>query len=989
MKGSQHLNQPGDTYQNFRLKTISSIEELQCILREVEHIPTSAKIVHIAAEDLENVFCLGFKTYPNDSTGVAHILEHTVFCGSKKYPLKDVFFSMNRRSLNTYMNALTGPDFTYYPAASQNQKDFYNLLSVYLDSVFHPKLDRLSFMQEGHRYELANPKDIHSSLTSKGIVYNEMKGSLSSPITRIWDHMMSLIYPDIVYHHNSGGIPQEIPQLTYENFVRFHQTYYQPSNCFFYFYGNIELDQHLDFLNEHLLSQAKKSEPIPDIPLQNRFKKPLKEEISYPAAHNQTGKDNTYLALGWLTCHLKNQEEVLALSVLDNILMGNDASPLKLKLLASNYCKNVYGMLDEEMSELPYLMVFEGCNPEKVSDIQSIIHKTLQELIDKGIDPQLIEAAFHQIEFYRSEITGDHYPFGLQLFFRIAHLVQHGGNPENGLKIHTLFDNLRQKIQNPQYLNNLIKTYFLENSHFITLIAKPDPSLTQKEAAEELTRLQNHQKSLSEDELQKIAKDHELFVEMQLSKQEESVDSLPKIYLKDVDKNIRSYPLEKTTHEHFTNYFYEGFTNEIFYLDFKFPLASFSLEELPYVRLLTHIWSQIGRANKTYIQNLEDIQLYTGGISASIDLHCQAEDFHIYKPAITIHGKALSRNVPHLFEIILELIISPKINDPKRIKELITQHFADLDTELLQNPMRYASLLAASSISPSSFLVNSWYGLDYYYFMKKLSHQIDQKIATVIETLSSLQQKLFLTSPFDTIISCDEKNFKTVIEHNFYGLDGLAFASHPLWENKLSIPKINSQGIAIHSPVAFTSTCFESIPYVHEDLHALNIAATLADNLILTPNVREKYGAYGSGANNHSSVGKFYFYAYRDPNLATTLDFFRQSIEHVAKGHFSQEDLEEAKLSIFQRLDSPISPGLKGYYAYCWLRENKTDKLRQQQRDRLFNITAKDVQVAAEKHLLPKLSKATTVSFANRDFLEKENAKLSSYNLPPLDLKNI
>ncbi len=355
------LHEVGQSYNGFTLTKIFPIPELQCVLRELVHEKTGAQVMHIENEDPENVFCLSFRTLPDTSNGVAHILEHTVLCGSEKFPVKDPFFAMNRRSLNTFMNALTGSDFTCYPAASQVSKDFYNLLDVYIDAVFKPLLNELSFLQEGCRLEFSTPDNPETLLEYKGIVYNEMKGALSSPTTRLSEAINETLFPHLTYGINSGGDPKVIPELTYHDLKEFHRTYYHPSRCLFFFYGNMPLEQHLDFIAEHALQNVEKLDPIPQLPLQPRFREPREKIMAYPISPDEDPKDKTLLAFSWLTCHILEQQELLALSVIEIALLDNDASPLKMALLKSGLCKQVSAYSEDEISEVPFIIVLIGC----------------------------------------------------------------------------------------------------------------------------------------------------------------------------------------------------------------------------------------------------------------------------------------------------------------------------------------------------------------------------------------------------------------------------------------------------------------------------------------------------------------------------------------------------------------------------------------------------------------------------------------------------
>ena len=611
------LKAVGEKYGDFVVTKFLQIAEINCILRELQHLPSGAHVMHLANDDPENLFCLSFKTYPSSSNGVAHILEHTVLCGSRKFPVKDPFFSMSRRSLNTFMNALTGSDFTCYPAASQNEEDFYNLMEVYIDAVFHPELKRMSFLQEGHRYEFTDPKDPATPLQIKGIVFNEMKGSLGAADTRLWHALMAELVPDLTYAYNSGGDPKSIPDLTYAELIGFHETYYHPSRCLFFFYGDLPLKKHLDFLAEHALKNVLPFLPIAPIQKQKLFSAPKHIEMSYPVSENDELSDRTMVTFGYLTAPLLNQEEVLALSVLDCILMETDASLLKAALLKSKLCVHADAFMDAEMSEVPYAIVCKGCDSKNVDKIETALKKALSDIVAKGIPLSMIEAAIHQLEFSRLEIAGDHAPFGLTLFMRSALAKQHGCDPENSLMVHSLFEKLLAKVKDPDYLTGLIKKYFLDNPHCVRLVMHPDPALSSKETEEEKQTLKKIQASLTKDEVETILKDTEELAIYQKQTEQQSLDVLPKVNLDAVSPLIRDFSLKSSKHGNLDIFHHDCFTNHILYADLIFDLPHVSDEDLPYVHLLTSLLPEIGSASRTYEENLDYIQAHTGGIGAS------------------------------------------------------------------------------------------------------------------------------------------------------------------------------------------------------------------------------------------------------------------------------------------------------------------------------------------------------------------------------------
>ncbi|MDB6080831.1 MAG: hypothetical protein JWO53_103, partial [Chlamydiia bacterium] len=495
----------GSKYRGFIVTKSFEVPELECHLTQLTHEESGAEVLHVKASDPENFFCLSFRTLPSSSNGVAHILEHTVLTGSDKFPVKDPFFSMSRRSVNTFMNALTGADFTCYPASSQVEQDFYNLLSVYLDAVFHPRLQKLSFAQEGHRLEFATPHDPSTPLEYKGIVYNEMKGALSSPMARLNEAISAALFPNTPYGFNSGGDPREIPNLSYEELLLFHRTYYHPSKCLFFFYGDIPLEKHLDFIDKEALQGVQKEPRLPPIPLQPRFTKEIRQELFYPVESEEKNEEKILISFSWLTVPILSQLEVLALTILDSVLMDTDASLLKRELLNSGLCKQANSALETESAEVPFTIVLKGCKSQDADTLETLIRSTLDRIAKNGIPESLIESALHQLELDRTEINPDGGPFGLSLFARCALIKQHGGKVEDGLRIHSLFKELRDTLsEEPRFLCDLIVKYLLKNSHFVRIVMIPSQELAKEEEQEERSRLDAIQKSLTEDEKKRI-----------------------------------------------------------------------------------------------------------------------------------------------------------------------------------------------------------------------------------------------------------------------------------------------------------------------------------------------------------------------------------------------------------------------------------------------------------------------------------------------------
>lgn len=988
---SSHFTTVGQTYHDFTVTDICNIDELHCQLIQLKHLPTGAHVMHIVADDPENVFCLSFQTIPTKSDGVAHILEHTVLCGSEKYPVKDPFFAMQGRSLNTFMNAFTGPDFTCYPAASQVPKDFYNLLEVYLDAVFHPNLNELSFLQEGHRLEFTVPDDPATPLENKGIVFNEMKGALTSSSSRLNETISKALFPDLTYGINSGGDPVEITKLTYQELRDFHRTYYHPSRCLFFFYGNIPLERHLDFLAEKILKEVKHPlPPLPALPLQRRFTHPRKITDYYPTSEEKDLEDKAIIAVGWLTCHILEQEELLALNILELILLDTDASPLKMALMKSGFCKQVSSYIETETSEIPWIITLKGCHAEDTDNIDKVIRTTLQRIIKEGIPLSHVENAIHQLEFYRSEITGDHTPFGLSLFMRSGLLLQHGGKPEDGLIIHALFDTIRKRnLHDPTYLTGLIKKYLLDNPHCVRVDLLPDQKLGAKEHNAELTALKVVQESLTDRQKQHLVEQAKRLKEFQELQEDKNLDILPKVTIEDIPKTSRQLPLTKDTAKNLVVYHHACFTNEIVYADLFLNLPNIAEHDLPYLRLMTTLMSQMGCAGRSYAENLEYIQANTGGVASSVLLNIQASDHKVYTPELSIRGKALHRKAPRLFTLLAEMTMSVDFSDKERLKEILLKQYTGLQSTLSQSSLKYAINIAGAGLDEPGKISSLMYGLDYFHMIKDLALQFHEKGDWLVAKLQELQKRILHTGTPDMVITSDAAIFDEIKRHNYYGLDDLALQPYDPWVGKFPLTPCHSQGRIIASPVSFTTRVMKTVGYTHPDAAALNIAASIFDNTCLHAALREQGSAYGGGAVSNSMGANFYFYSYRDPNIVSTLDAFDTSVKMIVDGKFDEDDLNEAKLEMAQGLDSPIAPGSRGDLAYGWMKEGKTLEVRQNFRNSVLALTRKGVIKAVKEHIAPKMASAPCVVFGGKELLEKENGKLIAAHKAPLKILEV
>lgn len=978
-----------EKYKQFKCVKNIPIPELLIHYQEWKHEPSGASILYLGCDDPENCFVLSFQTLPETSDGIAHILEHVVLCGSKKYPVRDPFFSMNRRSMNTFMNAMTGSDCTFYPAASQIEKDFYNLLSVYADSVFHPQLTELSFLQEGHRLEFENPYDTSTPLQIKGIVFNEMKGALSCPDSRLYEEMTKTLYPSVTYGVNSGGDPHEIPNLTYKDLKKFHTRFYQPHECVYYFYGNLPVEKHLDFLQKTILGKVKKKKGTPPKLMQKKLSKPIAKTLTYPVTELEPDKD--IFGIGFLTVDILKQEDALLLQLLDLLIMGTDAAPLKAQILKSQLCKQAYSIFDLDNRQAPYVILFKDCKEKGVKKLESLLFKTLKSIKTKGFTQKQIEGAFHQLEFERLEITGGRYPFGLELYSRIGAIQHHGGDPVNGLKFKTLIDSLREKAHRKNFLTSFIDKFLINNKHRATLLFKPSDTLAQEDAEKEKELLKSMKQKLTAEETKNLVAQARALKRLQEQDESKEIEVLPKIKVSDVPKETVDYRLDHEKIGPIDHFNHPAFTNHIIYTDLVFEVPSLAQKDLPYLQLLATLLPEIGAANRNYKQNLEFIQQNTGGFDAALKLNIPVEGPLAYRPYFKLKSKALERNAPKLFSLLYDIATAPRFDDPDRIRDLLLQQYVFLENHIQSSPLKYALNLSSAPFSPYHAMRSRVFGLEYFHEVQKWLKNFNKEKNKIISNLQKLAKIIFTGGRVDLVTTCSPKMYETLVSKELFELTQLSNKKKKEWtKSPIPTPRKRKQvGKIIPNPVAFTAEAFSCPTYLDPASPSLSVLANIMDNTVLHKRIREQGGAYGSGALADIQSGIFYFYSYRDPHLVRTKAAFKESIETLAKGDFTKEHLDEAKLEWFQGADKPIPPGSRGLKAYVYLMENKSLKIRQAFRDKVRKAKKEELVQFAKKHLQPQMKNSLTVSFADKYLFKKENNKMKEAGLSRFVLEKV
>ena len=915
----------------------------------------NCKHIHLESDSNEKVFMVAFRTIPEDSTGVAHILEHTALCGSKKYPVRDPFFMMIRRSLNTFMNAFTSSDWTAYPFATLNKKDFNNLLGVYLDSAFFPNLDNLDFAQEGHRLEFQEKNNPESEIEIKGVVYNEMKGAMSSITSQLWHGMSKHLYSSSTYKYNSGGDPESIIDLSHEDLVNFHQKHYHPSNATFFTFGNVDPLEIQSFIKENVLDNFSPSDEVVAVKNEDRLDSPKVVSDFY---NPQPGDENNHhIVLSWLLNESHNPVQLLETYLMSNILLDNSASPLRKVLENTKLGKSPSPLtgLEADQKELVFAAGLEGIDSNKSKEVEILIMDCLTKLVEDGVPKDLIDSSLHQLEIRQREITGSGMPFGLQIMLTCLPACIHNDNPLNVLDLDSAFNTIKNNLKSDNYIENLIDKNLIKNNHRLTYSLIPDTELNKKNEEKIQNKVFEITKNFSSDDKEKLIK-----LANDLEKRQNSIDDpevLPKVTKEDIPKT-RNYasPLTFTKNES-TNYFYKTGTNGIVYHSMIFPCEALDENELKVASLFSNTLTDIGLGRDGY----EDIQKYqssiTGGISASfITLPDKKDD--TFKLALKVSSKSLEGNESFMQDLILRTVKESIFDETNRIQELLEFISSDNEKSVIQNGHILSMSNAASQISDIASTNDLTSGLRFVHNTNHLSKLVNEQneLAKYIELLRSINSKISNTpSHLFTASALDKANLNlnfTIKENtNLYKNQNLiALQSTPI-------------GWITGSQVCFCAEAFPTVDFLHEDAPALTVLGTVLRNGYLHSAIREKGGAYGAGATQDSNNKVFKFFSYRDPKCTDTFNEFKKSREWSVKS-ITEEQLEEGILGVISSIDKPLSPFGEAMSDFMSSLDQKTQDERLSFRSKVKECSLANLVMVSEKYLFNE-SKRSAIAGQN------------------------
>jgi hypothetical protein len=971
----------GDKISGYSVKRVVTLPEISSFYYELEHEATGAGHIHIGNKDRENTFCVAFKTVPADSTGVAHILEHTVLCGSGKFPVRDPFFSMIRRSLNTFMNAFTSSDWTMYPFSTQNKKDFYNLMDVYLDSAFFPLLDELSFMQEGHRIEVekAYADGKPACLVYKGVVYNEMKGAMSSPDQVMARSVLNALYPLTTYGFNSGGDPALIPSLTHRDLVRFHERHYHPSNSFFYTYGDIPLRESLAFIEGKILGKFTRSNPDTEIPAHPRWKEPRKVRHTYPLSKNEDPLKKNQVCTAWLAADINDIFEVLALVLLEHILLGNASSPLRKALidsgLGSSLCDS--SGYDPGNRDTMFVCGLKDVKEEDAGRIERIVFETLLELAEKGIDKELIESAIHQVEFHRKEITNTPYPYGIKLLLSFTGTRLHGGDPSRILNLDEDLNRIREELRQGSFFEDRIRKYFIENPHRVLLTLAPDQDMERKEAGRVAEELERIKAGLDEGGIERIIKNSSRLEELQGKK--EDLSCLPTLELSDIPSSVDDVK-EAASYAGLPVSCYEQPTGGICYFNTAAGGGLTDEKMLSLVPFFCFAFSRTGTLLRDYSDMAKRMDTYTGGISLSANARREFGMNGCCVPFISFSGKCLARNIDMMFDIIGELLQKHDFSDLERIKKLLLEYRAGLESAVVHAGHRLALSLASRSFSGASGLNEKWNGVHQLLFIKRLTEGISrEKLKSIADDLSSIALRIFNRNNVKLAVIGDARALASAVPHAAALREAMADGEDGLFSlNGLSGGGMPNEGWSTSSSVSFVAYVIDTVRMGHEDAPVLAVAGKLMKSLYLHREIREKGGAYGGYSIYNPEEGLFSYASYRDPHIINTLKVYGGVPAFIGAGKFSDEDVKEAILQVCAEIDKPDPPGPAAKKAFYRKIVSLSDEMRASYKKGVLAVTREKIMATSGKYFGGRDENRGIAVISGEEQLEAANEQLGT-----------
>ena len=911
----------------------------------LRHKKTGARVMLIENDDENKVFNIAFRTPPKNSTGVAHILEHSVLCGSKEFPLKDPFVELVKGSLNTFLNAMTYPDKTCYPVASCNDQDFQNLMHVYLDAVFYPNIYQKEeiFRQEGWSYQLEKPE---GPLKYNGVVYNEMKGAFSSPDEVLEREIMNSLFPDTPYGCESGGDPDHIPELSYEEFLEFHKTYYHPSNSYIYLYGNMDMVEKLEFLDEHYLSAFEKLEIDSSIPMQPAFEKRRDLTMEYPISESENSEGNSYLAYSTVVGEAADTLTAVAFEVLDYALLSAPGAPLKQALLDAGIGMDVYGSYDDGIRQPYFDVIAKGTDPDKKDRFLEIIQSTLTNIVKNGVNKKTLQAGINYMEFRYREADFSSWPKGLMYGLDIfGSWLYSDEKAFSHVQILPVFEKLKSLL-NQGYFEELIQKYLLDNPHGSVITLVPSKGLAARREQALAEKLQKQLEGMTEEERNGLVEKTKSLVAYQESEEEPGSEKcIPMLKREDIKKEAAGFTNQELDVDGSLFLYHEVPTNGIAYLDLMFDLKKLSPEKVPYVGLLKSVLGYVDTEHYSYGELSDEINAQTGGIASGVEVFDRVDSIDEYKAAFSVTGKAMYSNIDVLFRMIREILNTSKLSDTKRLYEIIARVKLRAQANLVSAGHCTAVLRGASYSSPMAAFQDAMSGVAYYQFIENLEKEFDSRKEELVHTLKELMVEILRPEYLCVSYTGERETLDEVMGQ----VKALKMTLHTEPVKTSSEPMHcvkKNEGFTTSGQVQYVARTGNFRKKGYEYTGALDILKVALSYDYLWMNLRVKGGAYGCMSGFKRS-GESYFVSYRDPHLKRTLEIYEGIPEYVRTFQADEREMTKYIIGTISGKDIPRTPKMQGSISKTAYFCGVSEEMVQKERDQILNAQAEDIHALA------------------------------------------
>ena len=933
-------------YEVIQKEDLSDIKSQGFLLK---HKKSGARILLMENDDENKVFYIGFRTPPSDSTGVPHIMEHSVLCGSRDFPVKDPFVELVKGSLNTFLNAMTYPDKTVYPVASCNDKDFQNLMHVYMDAVFYPNIyqhDEI-FRQEGWSYKLDQPD---GELTVSGVVYNEMKGAFSSPEGVLDRVILNTLFPDTSYANESGGDPDVIPELTYEQFLDFHRKYYHPSNSYIYLYGDMNMEEKLRWLDEKYLSDFDTAEVDSEIQYQELFSEMREVVKEYSITSGESVEDKTYLSWNKAIGTSLDEKLYLAFQILDYALLSAPGAPLKKALVDAGIGKDIMGSYDNGVYQPLFSVIAKNANVEQKEEFIRVIEDTLRGIAENGMDKKALRAGINYYEFRFREADFGNYPrglmYGLQLY---DSWLYDETKPFIHMQAIPTFEFLKSQVDTG-YFEGLIRNYLLENTHGAVVIIRPEQGRTARMDRELAEKLQAYKESLSPEEVQKLVDDtHELEQYQEEESSPEDLAKIPVLKREDISREIAPIYNDEMEIGGVKLVHHNVETNGIGYVTMMFDLSGIREELLPYVGILQSVLGIIDTTNYEYGELFNEINIHTGGIGTSLELYTDVTKVKEkeFRATFEMRGKALYPKMDVLFSMMREILMESRLDDEKRLKEILAMLKSRLLASFLSSGHTTAALRALSYTSPMSKFKDDTDGIGFYEAVKVIEEDFEGQKETLIRNLKEIARRIFRADNLMLSYTSSEEGLEPMTKAFAAVKDSLYTGGEMTDEACVLHCRKRNEGFKTSSKVQYVARVGNFIDGGQKYSGTLQILKVILGYDYLWQNIRVKGGAYGC-MSNFNRIGDAYLISYRDPNLERTMEVYEGVVDYLKNFNVSDRDMNKFIIGTMSSLDRPMNPAAKGARSMNLYMNRVSEEMIRSERGQILDAQQDDIRALAD-----------------------------------------